>query len=101
MIFQIDRKQRLVRVCGCRSVSIRGWEGAVPIWNSRGFSNRTPVIGVPTLNDFPDRSETAFSPRVWLSKRFDKGVEVSASAYRAFRAPTLNELYRNFRAGNV
>ena len=24
-----------------------------------------------------------------------------ASGYRAFRAPTLNELYRNFRAGNV
>jgi outer membrane receptor protein involved in Fe transport len=70
-------------------------------WNSRGFSNRTPIIGAPTLNDFPDRSETAFSPRVWLSKRFDNGVEVNASAYRAFRAPTLNELYRNFRVGNV
>jgi len=50
---------------------------------------------------FPDRSETAFSPRVWLSKHLDKHVEVSASAYRAFRAPTLNELYRNFRVGNV
>jgi outer membrane receptor protein involved in Fe transport len=34
-------------------------------------------------------------------KRFDNGVEVSASAYKAFRAPTLNELYRNFRVGNV
>ncbi len=26
---------------------------------------------------------------------------MSASTYRAFRAPTLNELYRNFRVGNV
>jgi len=60
-----------------------------------------PVIGAPTLNGFPNRSETAFSPRLWLTKRFDKGVEVSASAYRSFRAPTLNELYRNFRVGNV
>ncbi len=50
---------------------------------------------------FPDRTETAFSPRLWVTKRFDNGVEVSASAYRAFRAPTLNELYRNFRVGNV
>jgi outer membrane receptor protein involved in Fe transport len=25
----------------------------------------------------------------------------TAAAYRAFRAPTLNELYRNFRVGNV
>jgi outer membrane receptor protein involved in Fe transport len=69
--------------------------------NSRGFSNRTPVIGAPLLNDFADRSETAFSPRVSLIKRFDRGVSVSASVYRAFRAPTLNELYRNFRVGNV
>ena len=69
--------------------------------NSRGFSDRVPVTGVPSLNDFPDRSETAFSPRVSLIKRFDKGISVSAAAYRAFRAPTLNELYRNFRVGNV
>ena len=69
--------------------------------NSRGFSNRIPVTGAPSLNDFPDRSETAFSPRFSLIKRFEQGVSVSASIYRAFRAPTLNELYRNFRVGNV
>ena len=69
--------------------------------NSRGFSNRVPVTGAPALNDFADRSETAFSPRVSLLKRFDHGLSFSASAYRAFRAPTLNELYRNFRVGNV
>ena len=69
--------------------------------NSRGFSDRIPVTGVASLNDFPDRSENAFSPRVSLLKRFDGGFSVSASAYRAFRAPTLNELYRNFRVGNV
>lgn len=69
--------------------------------NSRGFSNRTPVTGTPSLNAFEDRSETAFSPRVSLMKRFDYGLSFSASAYRAFRTPTLNELYRNFRVGNV
>ena len=53
------------------------------------------------MNDFADRSETAFSPRISLMKRFDDGLSFSASAYRAFRAPTLNELYRNFRVGNV
>ena len=79
-----------------------GFGGRIDHWlNTRGFSNRTPVVGTPALNMFPDRTETAFSPRVWLTKRFDNGVEVSASAYRAFRAPTLNELYRNFRVGNV
>jgi outer membrane receptor protein involved in Fe transport len=60
--------------------------------NYDGFLNRT---------DFVDRSETAFSPRVSVLKRFEKGISVSGSVYRAFRAPTLNELYRNFRVGNV
>jgi outer membrane receptor protein involved in Fe transport len=69
--------------------------------NSRGFSNRVPVTGAPLLNNFADRAETAFSPRFSLIKRFDHGIAVSASMYRAFRAPTLNELYRNFRVGNV
>jgi outer membrane receptor protein involved in Fe transport len=99
-------RQRTIAVFASDSVYIGSWQfgfgGRVDHWlNSRGFSNRTPVVGTPALNTFPDRSETAFSPRLWLTKRYDKGVEVSASAYRAFRAPTLNELYRNFRVGNV
>jgi outer membrane receptor protein involved in Fe transport len=88
------------------SVRFRSWflsfGGRVDRWlNTRGFSGRIPVTGARSLNDFTDRTETAFSPRVALIKRFDKGISVSASAYRAFRAPTLNELYRNFRVGNV
>lgn len=69
--------------------------------NNRGFSDRIPITGAPSLNDFPDRAETAFSPRVSVIKRFERGLSLSASMYRAFRAPTLNELYRNFRVGNV
>lgn len=99
-------RQRSFGLFGSDSVRIGSWlfsAGArFDNWrNSRGFSDRIPVTGVPSLNDFPDRSETAFSPRVSVIKRFDRGISVNASAYRAFRAPTLNELYRNFRVGNV
>lgn len=88
------------------SVQFRSWffniGARIDRWkNSRGFSDRIPVTGLPSLNDFPDRSETAFSPRISVMKRFERGISLSASAYRAFRAPTLNELYRNFRVGNV
>jgi outer membrane receptor protein involved in Fe transport len=70
--------------------------------NSRGFSDRAPVpTGAPTLNNFADRTENAFSPRVNLLRTFASSLALSASVYRAFRAPTLNELYRNFRVGNV
>src|SRR3954470_16230416 len=48
-----------------------------------------------------DRSDEAWSPRVTLLVRASDGVTLTAAAYRAFRAPSLNELYRNFRVGNV
>lgn len=99
-------RQRSFGLFATDSVRIGSWlftAGArIDRWNnSRGFSDRIPVTGVASLNDFRDRSENAFSPRVSVLKRFDGGFSVSASAYRAFRAPTLNELYRNFRVGNV
>ncbi len=84
----------------------RSWSltlgGRVDNWlNSHGSSNRIPLTGgTPTASMFSDRSETAFSPRVSLLRAF-KNMAFSASFYRAFRAPTLNELYRNFRVGNV
>ncbi len=99
-------RQRSLGFFANDSIRFRSWlltAGArVDRWlNSRGFSNRIPVTGAVTLNDFKDRSETALSPRVSIIKRFEGGVSASASVYRAFRAPTLNELYRNFRVGNV
>jgi outer membrane receptor protein involved in Fe transport len=48
-----------------------------------------------------DRSDDAWSPRVTLLVRVSDLLTLTASAYRSFRAPTLNELYRNFRVGNV
>ncbi len=49
----------------------------------------------------PDREQTAWSPRLGAVVRASDGLRLTASAYRAFRAPTLNELYRGFRVGNV
>lgn len=88
------------------SVQFRSWffsfGARIDYWkNNLGFSDRIPVTGAPSLKDFADRSETAFSPRLSVMKRFDYGISFSASLTRAFRAPTLNELYRNFRVGNV
>jgi outer membrane receptor protein involved in Fe transport len=48
-----------------------------------------------------DREESAVSPRLSLLYRVGRSLSVTGSAYRAFRAPTLNELYRSFRVGNV
>jgi len=50
---------------------------------------------------YSDRSYDVFDPRATLVHQFNDHVSWSASVYRAFRAPTLNELYRSFRQGSV
>jgi outer membrane receptor protein involved in Fe transport len=45
--------------------------------------------------------EVQVNPRVSVLWRASDALSVSAAAYTAFRSPTLNELYRGFRVGNV
>jgi outer membrane receptor protein involved in Fe transport len=73
-------------------------------WNNfNGSSIRTPLTstGVVTSNVYADRSEDALSPRLSILRTLNQNFSVTASAYQAFRAPTLNELYRSFRVGNI
>ncbi len=49
-----------------------------------------------------DASEEAtISPRVGLLVRARDWLHLRATGYRAFRAPTLNELYRGFQVGTI
>jgi len=64
-------------------------------------SLRHPVAGPPTSTPFVDRSENALSPRLSILYQLNTHVSLMGSGYRAFRSPTLNELYRSFRLGNV
>jgi outer membrane receptor protein involved in Fe transport len=82
-----------------------GWlltaSGRVDHWqNFDAFAPPNPAQAVGAV-PLPDRSETFFSPRLALLHKLTSNVSLTASGYRAFRAPTLNELYRGFRAGNV
>lgn len=69
--------------------------------SSGGSVERTLATGVVRPRFFTPRSEEAFSPRLALTYRPKEQVSIRASAYRAFRAPTLNELYRSFRVGDT
>ena len=64
-------------------------------------TTRTLLTNQTTVIRFPDREETAFSPQVSALYQLTKDVSVFALASKSFRAPTLNELYRGFRVGNV
>jgi outer membrane receptor protein involved in Fe transport len=59
------------------------------------------VDGWSDESDARRTSKTRLNPRLSVLWRANDALAFSASAYGAFRAPTLNELYRGFRAGNV
>jgi outer membrane receptor protein involved in Fe transport len=54
-----------------------------------------------TRTSFNDRTENAVNPRASLLFRFRDGISLTGAFSTGFRQPTLNELYRSFRVGNV
>ncbi len=70
--------------------------------NFDGFLIAQPLIpaGSAETTPYVNRSYRAFSPRAQLVETANSHVSWSASVYRAFRAPTLNELYRSYRQAN-
>lgn len=73
-------------------------------WDNFDARSRTaPLSGSAraAFTAFGDESRHAFSPRASLLWRATHNLTLTASAYKSFRAPTLNELYRAFRLGNV
>jgi outer membrane receptor protein involved in Fe transport len=73
--------------------------------NTEGHNDEISVAtGNPTAGhrpSLPDRSDTVGSPRVAALYAVNDRVSVWGSAGAGFRAPTLNELYRQFRVGSV
>ncbi|QDE93213.1 ligand-gated channel protein [Myxococcus xanthus] len=72
------------------------------VWrNQDGEQRLERANGAVDTTRFDDRTEQQLSPRLGLRVRPLEGLTLRASAYRAFRAPTLNELYRPFQVGTL
>jgi outer membrane receptor protein involved in Fe transport len=70
--------------------------------NYDAVSTTRPLSGAPpSITAFSERSETAFSPHVSLLYKPADNLSLYANVTRAFRQPTLNELYRSFRVGDA
>jgi outer membrane receptor protein involved in Fe transport len=62
------------------------------------------VVGAATANNFPNlpgRTDTVVTPRASAMYRVTDRINVWGDVNSGFRAPTLNELYRQFRKGAV
>lgn len=81
------------------SARVDGWRA----YNGHNLETTVPA-GTPTAgNDpsLPERSDTVVSPRAAARYHLTDKVSVWGDVGRGFRAPTLNEFYRQFRVGTV
>jgi outer membrane receptor protein involved in Fe transport len=71
-------------------------------YDAHNLENNYPS-GTPTANNrlLADRSDVVVSPRAAAVYHVTDRVNVWGSLSSGFRAPTLNELYRQFRVGTV
>jgi len=79
------------------SARVDGWR------NYAGHNLETSLIGAPVNNmpSLPVRSDTVASPRAAARYHLTNRVDVWGNLGWGFRAPTLNELYRQFRVGQT
>lgn len=75
----------------------------VDYWRNYGASRTETVLpaNTTTVMLFPDVSKTTVTSRAGLVFRATRSFSVRGAFYQGFRAPTLDELYRSFRVGNV
>ena len=70
----------------------QNYDGRQLQWTGAGW---TPAATQP-----PQNGQRLLDPRLGISRKFDEHWAISASGFRAFRAPTPNELYRATQVGN-
>jgi outer membrane receptor protein involved in Fe transport len=58
------------------------------------YKTATAPLKLPSLN------QTVFDPRIGITRRITSNLALNASAFRAYRAPTENELYRTGQVGS-
>lgn len=77
--------------------------GRLDLWRSFDAARieRDLQTGAITLDQtFADRTRLAVSPRVGVHYQAADRLSLRSSFYQAFRAPTINELFRPFRVRN-
>jgi iron complex outermembrane receptor protein len=75
----------------------------VDYWRNYAASRTETVLpaNTTTVTVFPDVSKATVTSRAGLVFHLTKSISLRGAFYQGFRAPTLDELYRSFRVGNV
>jgi outer membrane receptor protein involved in Fe transport len=81
-----------------------GWSGTACLRIDEAENLATSTISqtgaaASTSTPIPDRHELVVDPRLGISRELPENFQLHASAFRAFRTPTMNELYRTGQVG--
>ncbi|HEY8998150.1 MAG TPA: TonB-dependent receptor, partial [Edaphobacter sp.] len=92
-----DARQRDTGVYGEALWQPSGWSFALSSRVDRFSTFDAKQTG--TTTPLPQVGETLFNPRLGVVKQLPRGVSLTGSAFRAFRGPSMNELYRTGQVG--
>lgn len=100
----VSARQRFFGGFGEVVAERNGWSGAGSLRVDEAANLATQTIartgtGPQTTTPTPDRHELVLSPRLGLVRTLPRGVALHAAGFRAFRTPTMNELYRTGQVG--
>ncbi len=72
-------------------------------WTNYDAQRRETFLSTGSQTDsaFASQKRGTANPRLGVSYHLSENLTLRGSYYHSFRAPTLNELYRSFRVGNV
>jgi outer membrane receptor protein involved in Fe transport len=79
-----------------------GWSlsGSVRVDSFRTFNAQSSVANSATISPLPAIAELFAGPRLGVVRYLPHGLALTATAFRAFRGPTMNELYRTGQVGS-
>lgn len=79
----------------------KGWSvsGSVRVDSFRTFDARRVVSNVAGMTGLSELDELFASPRVGVVRKLRHGLLLTGTGFRAFRGPTMNELYRTGQVG--
>jgi len=65
------------------------------------FNNFDGQQWLPTVTPEPQIAQHVFDPRLGIARRIGEHFALTGSGFRAYRAPTANELYRSTQVGSL
>ncbi len=95
----VTARQRFLGAFGELLAAHNAWSAAASLRADRASSLDIRQTTNSTQSTPPNRTEIVLSPRLGLARAIGANASLHASAFRAFRTPTMNELYRTGQVG--